>query len=159
MYGPGTIDCKGGIAIALLAMDALYNYGIKKHTRLILTSDEEISNVLGAEKEQYFLGRDEISNQDFLGIVLDYNEISENIYEVDGDMNIYDFFELVEYDDRDFETEYTTFGGWCTDVLEKFPEVDDTFDFANFTVTIISVENVRVGKARIEIHEEVEDEE
>lgn len=92
-------------------------------------------------------------------VVLDYNEISENIYEVDGDMNIYDFFELVEYDDRDFETEYTTFGGWCTDVLEKFPEVDDTFDFANFTVTIISVENVRVGKARIEIHEEVEDEE
>ena len=92
-------------------------------------------------------------------VVLDYNEISENIYEVDGDMNIYDFFELVEYDDRDFETEYTTFGGWCTDVLEKFPEVNDTFDFANFTVTIISVENVRVGKARIEIHEEVDEEE
>lgn len=91
-------------------------------------------------------------------VVLDYSEISENIYEVDGDMNIYDFFELVEYDDKDFETEYTTFGGWCTDVLEKFPEVNDSFDFANFTVTIISVENVRVGKARIEIREEEHEE-
>ncbi len=54
MVGPGTIDCKGGIAIALLAMDALKEHGFKKHTRLILTSDEEISNVLGGEAEQKF---------------------------------------------------------------------------------------------------------
>ncbi len=54
MRGPGTIDCKGGIAIALLAMEAMNMCGIKKHTRLILTSDEEISNVLGGEKEQQF---------------------------------------------------------------------------------------------------------
>ncbi len=54
MQGPGTIDCKGGIAIALLAMEALKKFGIKEHTRLILTSDEEVSNVLGAEKEQQF---------------------------------------------------------------------------------------------------------
>ncbi len=92
-------------------------------------------------------------------VVLDYSEISENVYAVDGDMNIYDFFELVDYDDRDFETEYSTVGGWCTDVLEKFPEVNDTFDFANFTVTVIDVENVRVGKVRVEIHEEENEEE
>lgn len=55
MIGPGTIDCKGGIAIALLAMEALKNTGCEKHTRLILTSDEEISNVLGGEKEQAFI--------------------------------------------------------------------------------------------------------
>lgn len=92
-------------------------------------------------------------------VVLDYKELEEDVYEIDGDMNIYDFFELVEYDDRDFETEYTTIGGWCTDVLEKFPEVGDTFDFANFTVKITDVENVRVGKVRVEIHESEEDEE
>lgn len=54
MTAPGAIDCKGGIAIALLAMEALKNIGYKKHTRLILTSDEEISNVLGGEREQEF---------------------------------------------------------------------------------------------------------
>ncbi len=54
MTGPGTIDCKGGIAIALLTMKALKEQGFKKHTRLILTSDEEISNVLGGEEEQDF---------------------------------------------------------------------------------------------------------
>lgn len=54
MYGPGVIDCKGGIAIALLCMKALLDTGFDKHIRLILTSDEEISNILGGEKEQQF---------------------------------------------------------------------------------------------------------
>lgn len=54
MYGPGVIDCKGGIAIAILTMKALLEQGYEKHVRLILTSDEEISNILGGEKEQAF---------------------------------------------------------------------------------------------------------
>lgn len=91
-------------------------------------------------------------------VILDYKELGENIYEVDGDMNIYDFFELVDYDDRDFESEYTTVGGWCTDMLEKFPEVGDTFEFANFTVTITEVEGMRVGKIKVEIQEMIDEE-
>jgi len=54
MYGPGVIDCKGGIAISLLCMKALLDHGFDRHIRLILTSDEEISNILGGEKEQQF---------------------------------------------------------------------------------------------------------
>lgn len=92
-------------------------------------------------------------------VILDYKELGENIYEVDGDMNIYDFFELVDYDDRDFESEYTTVGGWCTDMLEKFPEVGYTFEFANFTVTITEVEGMRVGKIKVEIQEMIDEEE
>ena len=92
-------------------------------------------------------------------VVLDYKELSENIYEVDGDMNIYDFFELIDYDDRDFESEYTTVGGWCTDILEKFPEVGDTFEFANFTVIITEVEGMRVGKIKVEVQEMIDEEE
>ena len=37
-------------------------------------STEQFFNGLPTNKEQYFLGRDEESNKDFLGIVLDYNE-------------------------------------------------------------------------------------
>lgn len=91
-------------------------------------------------------------------VVLDYKEIEPNIYEVDGDMNIYDFFELVDYDDREFESEYTTIGGWCTEVLEKFPQVGDTFDFANLKITIIDAEAMRVGIVRVEV-QEIEEEE
>ena len=55
MIAPGAIDCKGGVVIALLTMDALKQNGFTKHTRLILTTDEEVSNVLGGEKEIEFI--------------------------------------------------------------------------------------------------------
>lgn len=55
IYGPGVIDCKGGIAIALLTMKALLDNGFDKHIRLVLTSDEEISNVLGGAEEIQFI--------------------------------------------------------------------------------------------------------
>ena len=55
IIAPGAIDCKGGIAIALLTMKALRKAGYEKHLRLILTSDEEVSNVLGGQRElDYF---------------------------------------------------------------------------------------------------------
>lgn len=55
IIAPGVIDCKGGIAIALLAMRALQENGYGKHLRLLLTSDEEVSNVLGGQAEvDYF---------------------------------------------------------------------------------------------------------
>ena len=55
IIAPGAIDCKGGIAIALLAMKALQEQGYAKHLRLLLTSDEEISNTLGGQAElDYF---------------------------------------------------------------------------------------------------------
>ncbi len=42
IYGPGVIDCKGGLAAGFLAMDALEKCGFKKRpVKLILQSDEE----------------------------------------------------------------------------------------------------------------------
>ncbi len=56
VIAPGAIDCKGGIAIALLAMKALNKSGYLKQLRLLLTSDEEISNILGGQAElDYFV--------------------------------------------------------------------------------------------------------
>lgn len=55
MIGPGVIDCKGGIAIALLVMKSLKTHGYDRHLRLILTSDEEVSNSLGGQEEIEFI--------------------------------------------------------------------------------------------------------
>lgn len=58
IIAPGAIDCKGGIAIALLMMKALKDNGYSKHIRLLLTTDEEISNTLGGQTEQqYFIDK------------------------------------------------------------------------------------------------------
>ena len=55
MIGPGVIDCKGGIAVALCVMKALKEEGYPYHLRLMLTSDEEESNLLGGQRELDFI--------------------------------------------------------------------------------------------------------
>ena len=41
-YGPGVVDCKGGVVAALMAMDALEALGFKSRpVRLLIQSDEE----------------------------------------------------------------------------------------------------------------------
>ena len=42
-------------------------------------SAPQFFNGLPTEKEQYFLGREEVSNQDFLGIVLDYDAKAKKV--------------------------------------------------------------------------------
>lgn len=54
MVGPGTIDCKGGIVTALLAMKVCLQLGYPHHIRLLLNSDEEVSNILGGQRELRF---------------------------------------------------------------------------------------------------------
>lgn len=87
----------------------------------------------------------------------EYKQIDDHTYEIDGAMNIYDFFDLVDYDDRDFESEYTTVGGWSTDILEKFPEKGDHFQFENLDVSIAEVSEFRVEKIKVEIMEQNEE--
>lgn len=51
IYGPGVLDCKGGIVASLLTMHALYLNGFKdRPVKLILQSDEETSSK-GSDKE------------------------------------------------------------------------------------------------------------
>lgn len=46
MHGPGTLDCKGGVVAALMAMDALKRLGYKKRPlALWLMPDEETSSI------------------------------------------------------------------------------------------------------------------
>ena len=50
IYGPGTTDCKGGIVMGFLAMEALYRCGYNKRPVVMyLQSDEESSGKLSAD--------------------------------------------------------------------------------------------------------------
>lgn len=50
LYGPGVFDCKGGIAVCLLAMESIYLAGLPHRTiKLILNSDEENGKFIGNE--------------------------------------------------------------------------------------------------------------
>ena len=80
-------------------------------------------------------------------------------FEVAGDTNIYDCFDDIGFEDPDFESEYTTVGGWATEVLDKFPEKGDSFTYKNLSVTILEAEDHRVEKLLIEVKEPEEESE
>lgn len=79
-------------------------------------------------------------------------------YAVEGDMNVFDFFDAVEFDVGDFESEYTTVGGWAIEMLEGFPEEGASFSYENITITIESIEDHRITKLTAVVEPTTEEE-
>ena len=58
IYGPGVLDCKGGVVAAFLAMDALDQCGFRaRPVQLILQTDEETCGENSGKKTQAFMCR------------------------------------------------------------------------------------------------------
>lgn len=85
-------------------------------------------------------------------ITNDFVEVSENTYEVSGDMSIYDFLDYVDIDDHDFESEYTTVGGWAIEMFDGFPDIGDAFDYKNLTVVVTELDGRRVEKLLVKVN-------
>ncbi|MDO5444795.1 MAG: hemolysin family protein [Eubacteriales bacterium] len=78
---------------------------------------------------------------------------SENELELDGDMIISDFLELVHIREDDFDYESDTVGGWTVEMFGEFPKVGDSFDYGNFSVNVLAMDGRRVEKVLVQIHE------
>ncbi len=75
----------------------------------------------------------------------------ENTFTVDGSMNIEDFFDYVGYTPPDFDSEYTTMGGWAVEMLDRFPRSGDHFVWDRFDVTVTAAEAMRVEQLKIRL--------
>ena len=80
----------------------------------------------------------------------DVKKISSSSFEVDGDMTISDFCELLEIDEEDFECESETVGGWALEHFETYPNANEGFEDENIKVTILGIEERRITKLLIE---------
>lgn len=76
---------------------------------------------------------------------------------VDGDMRIYDFFDEVEVDDRDYDEDNATVGGWAMDMLDGNPEIGATFTYKNLTLTVEKLDGRRIEELSVVITPEPED--
>lgn len=90
-------------------------------------------------------------------IVSSIKLISENKYEVDGDMSVSRLLEQLDLDDGLIHTDYTSVGGWVTDVMEHIPESGETAETGIFRITAAVVNEQTVEKVILEIAE-VQDE-
>ena len=67
-------------------------------------------------------------------------------FTIDGSMNIDDFFELIGLDPEECETDYTTVGGFCQDILDRFAKTGDEFDFSHYHFTVLEADEYTVEK-------------
>ena len=96
-----------------------------------------------------------------LGIVTteDILETPDGTYRVLGDANIYDMFDEMDIDDRDFESDCNTVGGWCAEMLGQNPEVGMAFDYRNLHVEITRADETCVEEVRVTVSPVPEEEE
>lgn len=81
---------------------------------------------------------------------------TEREYEIDGDMPISDFLDLVEISEDDFEYESETVGGWTIEYHGSFPEVGTSFHFDHFQVTVLAMDEHRVERVLVTLDPEAE---
>lgn len=82
-------------------------------------------------------------------IVEEFVKTGDAAYEVSGDMGIWDFFELLEVDDRDFESDYTTVGGWAIEMLDATPHAGDSFTYKNLYIIVAAMDDMRITRLSI----------
>ena len=87
-----------------------------------------------------------------------YKKLSENQYEVSGDMHINDMLELLDKDSRYIETESKSVGGWVIEQLGDIPESGAHFVYKELTVTVNAVEDNRVTMITVVYQPEPEEE-
>lgn len=86
-------------------------------------------------------------------IVNSMRMIFRNKYEVAGDMSISRMLEQLDMDEDLIQTDYTTVGGWVTDVMERIPESGETAETGIFRITAAVVNEQTVEKVIVEIKE------
>ena len=84
-------------------------------------------------------------------IISNITMLSQNKYEVAGDMSINDMLEILGLDEDLIQTEYTSVGGWVTDVMEHIPESGETVESGVFRLTASEVNDQTIERVIIEI--------
>lgn len=116
-------------------------------TKGIITLEDIIEELVGEIYDE----DDEIIN--------DIIKIDDNKYEALGETALNDLIEQLELDESVISTDYTTVGGWVTDVMEHIPDAGESAEIGIFRLTALEVNENKVTKVLIEVAEHSEEEE
>lgn len=94
-------------------------------------------------------------------VVESFRKVDENKYIVAGDVNLIDFFDYFEIKDDAEEYDATVLSGFVVMKLGQVPQVDDSIEFKNLTITVKKTEHMKISECEVVVspREEKVDEE
>ena len=112
----------------------------------VLTMEDILEQIVGDIWDEY----DEVRPE--------FESIGEDLYRADGDMRILDLFDELDVDDRNFDDDNATLGGWAVEMLGDYAEVGDSFRYRNLVFTVMEAEDRRVLSLNVRVLPEDETE-
>lgn len=80
----------------------------------------------------------------------EYHKVNKKKFTIDGDMNIFDFFDIIGYDyENNYDSINTTVGGWITDKLGRFPLEKDSFEFEGYKIQVMRAKQFTVERVSV----------
>lgn len=84
-------------------------------------------------------------------VVSDLVQNADGSWTVAGDYSVTDLLEELDVDDRDFESDYSTVGGWILELLGHLPVEGESVQYKNMTATVRQVEDQRILKVLVHL--------
>ena len=79
----------------------------------------------------------------------DLVELNDGAFLVDGDMLLVRFLEYVDEDEPELDDVFVTINGLATELLDKYPEVNDVFCYWGYAFTVLETDNLCASKLRV----------
>jgi CBS domain containing-hemolysin-like protein len=141
-----------------MKLDDIMNQFRESQTHMAVVADEYggISGIVTMEDVlEQLVGEIWDENDD---IVNDWQELSRDRYEASGDMNLSEFFDHLDLDEDEVDTDCATLGGWATENIGAIPVPFDAFDYKEFTILVMQVDdNHRISRLLILRHHFVDE--
>lgn len=137
-----------------MKLNAIMDEFRRRQTHMAVVADEYggISGIVTMEDVlEQLVGEIWDENDD---IVNDWQELGKNRFECSGDLNLSEFFDNLDMDDEDVDTDCATVGGWATENIGAMPVAFDAFDYKQFTILVKHVdENHRITRLVVLSHD------
>lgn len=80
---------------------------------------------------------------------IDFVQAEPYVYRVSGDYPIEEALERIGYDTKDFESEFSSVGGWAMEQLGHIPEAGESFEYDGVSATIDEMDEQRIASLTI----------
>lgn len=92
-------------------------------------------------------------------VIPTFVKLSDNEYELSGELNIGDLLENLELPEETIETSGNSVGGWVMELLGHIAEENESVTSGCFKLTVLSMDDQKIEKVRLEISDNVSSDE